>query len=204
MFNGTIFIVTDTPEVVPDTKYITSTGVEMKNTPEMKMRRLPTDQDIRVVTPAEAQSIFNTNVASRIPGTSFLSSDHPQFVNHYYHFCAEHLFGFWRTYTSLDPFIRDDGQTNLPPPRRFIFRHVKDTEWRDYAEMNQWVLRGAFPAIDMEFEQDWEEKARMRVPFVYDRVVLGDRAASYEGETYLVEWRMTASAFNMPGSIYWW
>ena len=205
IFKGTIYIVTNTPEDVPELKYITSSGSEIWNGEEWVRKRLPSSSDIQVITPSQAQVLFGRiNAASRVPGATFLATEAPQFIKHYYHFCAELLFGFWRTYTLLDPFISEDGRTNLPPPRRFVFRHVGVGNWTDYAEMNQWVLRGAFPMIGMEFMEDWNERAEMDVPFVYDRVVLGDRSASYESEAYLEHWRYTASAFDHRGGIHWW
>ena len=104
----------------------------------------------------------------------------------------------------MDPFITPDGQTTLPPPRRLIFRHVKSNNWRDYAAMNEWVLRGAFPSIGMEFSEDWHDRATMGVPFVLDRVVLGDRAASYESDAFKGTFRSASSAFELRGSPNWW
>ncbi|KAL5492147.1 hypothetical protein ACEPAI_3594 [Sanghuangporus weigelae] len=223
IYNGTIYIVTSSPESIPGLMYITSSGYDMHNGREEVLKRRPTDKDIRVVSPSEAQHLFSpppqknqkqqgssssssssTNSIPRLSGVSFLNTDSTQFIAHYYHFSAEILFGLWRTYTALDPFITPDGHTALPAPRRFLFRHVPSSRWRDYAALNQWVLRGAFPNIGMEFEEDWEDRARMGVPVVLDRVVLGDRAASYESEAYLMFWRYTASAFTLRGSVNWW
>ncbi|KAL5537168.1 hypothetical protein ACEPAF_991 [Sanghuangporus sanghuang] len=220
IYNGTIYIVTSSPESIPELMYITSSGYDMHNGREEVLKRRPTDKDIRVISPSEAQHLFSlppqqnqkqqasssssTYSIPRLTGVSFLNTDSTQFIAHYYHFSAEILFGLWRTYTALDPFITPDGHTALPAPRRFLFRHVPSSHWRDYAALNQWVLRGAFPNIGMEFEEDWADRARMGVPLVLDRVVLGDRAASYESEAYLMFWRYTASAFTLRGSVNWW
>ncbi|KAI5120259.1 hypothetical protein M0805_004595 [Coniferiporia weirii] len=204
VFDGTIYVVTPTPESIPERKLITSSGYEIFNEPEEILKRLPSDKDIRVVTPAEAQRIFNTHAATRIDGASFLVTDPMQFITHYYHFSAELLFGLWRAYTALDPFITSDGRTALPPPRRMLFRHVDSAHWRDYAAMNQWVLRGAFPGIGLEFSEDWADRAAMRVPFVFDRVVLADRSASYEGDPYKATLRSASNAFDLRGSPNWW
>ncbi|KAL5512942.1 hypothetical protein ACEPAH_3340 [Sanghuangporus vaninii] len=219
IYNGTIYIVTSSPESIPELMYITSSGYDMHNGQEEVLKRRPTDKDIRVVSPSEAQHLFSlppqqnqkqqgssssTYSIPRLTGVSFLNTDSTQFIAHYYHFSAEILFGLWRTYTALDPFITPDGHTTLPAPRRFLFRHVPSSRWRDYAALNQWILRGAFPNIGMEFEEDWADRARMGVPLVLDRVVLGDRAASYESEAYLMFWRYTASAFALRGSVNWW
>ena len=125
-------------------------------------------------------------------------------ITHYYHWSAELFFGFWRTYFSLDPTIPPSGETTLPAPRRMIFPHLDAANWRDYAAMNQWVLRTAFPSISMEFMNDWKERAALGRAFVFDRVVLGDRAAAMNGEMYLRTQRTAANAFSLPGSVNWW
>ena len=85
----------------------------------------------------------------------------PYSITHYYHWSAELFFGFWRTYSSLDPTIPPSGETSLPAPRRMIFPHLDSNNWRDYAKMNQWVVRAAFPSLSMEFMNDWKERAAL-------------------------------------------
>jgi hypothetical protein len=125
-------------------------------------------------------------------------------ITHYYHWSAELFFGFWRTYSSLDPFIPPSGKTALPTPRRMLFTHIDADHWRDYASMNQWVLRTAFPSISMEFSDDWKDRATMGVPFVFDRVLFADRAAAMYGENFLRTQRTASEAFTLPGSPNWW
>lgn len=85
-----------------------------------------------------------------------------------------------------------------------IFPHLDAANWRDYASMNQWVLRTAFPSISMEFMNDWKERASLGHVFVLDRVVLADRAAAMNGEMFLRTQRTAANAFSLPGSVNWW
>ena len=125
-------------------------------------------------------------------------------ITHYYHWSAQLFFGFWRTYSSLDPTISPSGETDLPAPRRLIFPHIDAANWRDYAAMNQWVLRSAFPSISTEFMNDWNERAEMGHVYVFDRVVLADRAAAMHGENFLRTQRTAANAFALPGSVNWW
>jgi len=70
--------------------------------------------------------------------------------------------------------------------------------------MNQWVLRTAFPSISMEFSDDWKDRAAMDVPFVFDRVVFADRAATMNGANFLRTQRTASEAFTLPGSPNWW
>ena len=85
-----------------------------------------------------------------------------------------------------------------------MFANLDAANWRDYAEMNQWIVRASFPSLSMEFMNDWKERAALGRAFVFDRVVLGDRAAAMNGEMYLRTQRTAANAFSLPGSVNWW
>ena len=85
-----------------------------------------------------------------------------------------------------------------------LFTHLDADHWRDYASMNPWVLRTAFPSISMEFSDDWKDRAAMGVPFVFDRVVFADRAATMYGANFLRTQRTASEPFTLPGSPHWW
>ncbi|KAG8960184.1 hypothetical protein FRC03_006977, partial [Tulasnella sp. 419] len=203
MMNGVVYIVSDKPEDVPAIRLMTSSGYPVFNPPEEVAKREPTSQDMRVISSEEASALFGTS-ATRVDGVSFLANDPPQFVNHYYHFSAELLFGLWRTYSSLDTLITPSGQTTLPPPRRIIFPHTSSLQWRDYSKMNQWVFKSAFPLTGMEFQEDWHDRSETHGVYIFDRVVFADRAASMRGGSYLPSERYASEAFNLPGSAHWW
>jgi len=82
--------------------------------------------------------------------------------------------------------------------------HTPYDKFRDYAGMTQWVTRGIFPALSMEFEQDWKDRGLMRRPFLLERVVLGDRAASTRTPMFTLTQRNNAELFKLPGSPHWW
>ena len=67
VLNGTVYIVTDQPDIVPDRKFITSTGVDIGNSREEVQARLPTDRDMRIISPEEAKKLFGTG-ANRVEG----------------------------------------------------------------------------------------------------------------------------------------
>ncbi|KAI0777523.1 hypothetical protein BD413DRAFT_467266 [Trametes elegans] len=203
ILNGTTYIVTDSPETVPDRRFMISTAAFIENGPEAEARRIPGDKEMRIISTEEAQHLFGTE-AERLDGVTWLANDPKQFITHYYHWSAELFFGFWRTYSSLDPTIPPSGETALPAPRRLVFPHIDAANWRDYAAMNQWVLRTSFPSIATEFMNDWTERAELGRAFVLDRVVLADRAAAMNGEMYLRTQRTAANAFSLPGSVNWW
>ena len=115
------------------------------------------------------------------------------------------MLGLWRTYSSLDPNITPSGQTVLPPPRRLVFPHVESKKWRDYASMNQYLIRGVFPSLVMEFEQDWNAWASLpHITLLYDRVIFADRAAAMRGNMEKQTQRIAAEAMELVASPHWW
>lgn len=145
-------------------------------------------------------SSFQVLFASR-----YLNTIHLVFsITHYYHWSAELWFGFWRTYTSLDHGISADGNTTLPPARRVVFNHLDNSRWRDYASMNEWVLRSSFPSAVMEFSRDWEDRTEMGRPFVFERVVVADRSAAMLGYNYARYQRTAGPPNALPGNMNWW
>jgi hypothetical protein len=203
MLNGTLYIVTDEPSKIPDRSVMTSIGVPIEPGAVEQAKRVPTDKELQIISPRQAKVFFGPD-AELIDGVSWLANDAHQFVTHYYHWSAELFFGLWRTYSSLDPSINSTGNTILPPPRRMIFSHLPEDRWRDYASMNQWVLRSSFPSIALEFSGDWAERAEMGRLFVFDRVVLADRAAAMFGFNFQRTQRTASEPFALPGSVNWW
>ena len=88
--------------------------------------------------------------------------------------------------------------------RRLMFNHLDAFHWRDYAFMNQWVVRSSFPAITMEFIDDWRDRAEMGRPFVFDRVVVADRSAAMLSYNYARYQRTAGAPMALPGSVNWW
>ncbi|KAG6832018.1 hypothetical protein H0H92_006054 [Tricholoma furcatifolium] len=203
IFKGIVYIVTDQPEKVPNVSDIYSKGYFIENGKEAILSRLPTDEDIRVISTKEAKKLFGTG-AHLLDGVNYFINDPYQFVTHYYHWSAELWFGLWHTYASLDPTMPDNGTTSLPPIRRMMFNHLDAYHWRDYASMNEWVIRSAFPSVVMEFKDDWRDRAEMERPFVFDRVVLADRSASMRSHNFARFGRSASASFGIPGSAHWW
>ena len=84
-------------------------------------------------------------------------------------------------YSSLDPSITEDGNTTLPAPCRMLFTHLDSNHWRDYAKMNQLVVRTCVPSILMEFKHDWAERREIGRPLIFDRVIIADRSSAMIG-----------------------
>ncbi|KAJ7505581.1 hypothetical protein B0H11DRAFT_2154339 [Mycena galericulata] len=203
ILRGVVYVVSDNPDKVPDTSNMYSKGMEIFPGKEHEDSRLPGDEDIRIISTVEAKDLFGTG-ASIIDGVTYFVNDHPQFIRHYYHWSAELYFGFWRTYSSLDPSITPEGKTTLPQPRHMFFNRLDAFRWRDPTDMNQLVLRSSFPDVTMEFRDDWDDRVKMNVPFVFERVVLADRSAAMRAYNYQRYQRTAAVPFGLPGSVNWW
>ncbi|KAG8884674.1 hypothetical protein FRB98_002274 [Tulasnella sp. 332] len=185
LLNGTLYIVNPASQTaLPETRMMISSGAKLQS-PDPE--REPTDQNMQVITMETAKNLFGES-ATRIDGNSFICYDPIELFNHYYHFAAEIFFTIWRTYSSLDPHITEQGTTSLPPPKRFLAPHIPANGWRDYAKMNQYVLRGAFPSMVFEFDSTWQDRAKTGRPFVFDRIVLQDRAAASRGWDDTDQW----------------
>ena len=64
MSNGTVFIVTSRPNSIPDILMITSTGLPAENTPENIAARIPTSDDMAIITPEEARDMWGGDAGS--------------------------------------------------------------------------------------------------------------------------------------------
>ena len=69
VLNGTVYIVTNEPNLIPDRKFITSTGINIANEREQVLARLPTDKEMRIISPSEALKLFGSG-ANRVQGVT--------------------------------------------------------------------------------------------------------------------------------------
>ena len=69
LLNGTLYVVSDEPEKVPERLYMISTGIFITNDPEDVARRAPTDKEMRIISTVEARQMFGTE-AERLDGVS--------------------------------------------------------------------------------------------------------------------------------------
>lgn len=67
--NGTFYIVTDNPEEVPDMKLVISSGIPLTSGPADDLKRLPTEKDMKIINPDDAQKLFGTR-AERLDGVT--------------------------------------------------------------------------------------------------------------------------------------
>ncbi|KAJ3746409.1 hypothetical protein DFH05DRAFT_1485120 [Lentinula detonsa] len=238
MHNGTYYVVTSNPPIdPPQTKYdpaqssflnlpppkaILSKGYDvygarggMGNEP----MRVPDEQDLRYVSTAEFRNLFGIDLTAKeeveewrvhtVPGLTFILNDSPQFITHYYHFCAELWFGVWRTYASLG------GGHKLPPPTRVLFPNLDSAHWRDYANMNQLFMRSLLPSTQMLFSHDWYDWVSLSIvhqptsesrshggnmkgkPILFPRVLIADRSAAMPAYNYQRFQRTAAVPFGL-------
>jgi len=200
MSNGTLYIISSQPaSSFPDIQYITSTGLAALNTPENIAARMPTADDMDIITPTQARYRWGGNPDRAEPnrvwsieGNTFLVNEPSQFLDHYYHFCAEFLFGAWSFWMGAFNAIVDSsnsGVSTVPPVHRMIFANADATGWRDRPGFNSYFLRAAFPALTVEVQSDWEDRIRATSSasaparaWHLDTVLFTDRSAAFRGE----------------------
>ncbi|PCH43589.1 hypothetical protein WOLCODRAFT_138454 [Wolfiporia cocos MD-104 SS10] len=200
MSNGTLYIVSSEPSFAfPDIRYITSTGLAAENTPENIASREPTRENMDFLTPAQARErwggaerTIQRNRIWSVEGNTFLINEPSQFLDHYYHLCAELMLGAWSFWSGAWNAVVDPasaGRTTAPPVHRMIFAHADAYGWRDRPGFNAYFLRAAFPSLTVEVQQDWEDRIRATASasapqraWHFDTVMLTDRSAAFRGE----------------------
>lgn len=84
VMNGTVFVVADAPETIPSPETLTSTGIEIKNEPELVAARFPTDREMRIISPGDAIELFGSSATLvdgiTVSGNSFVSQ-----IQHFTH-----------------------------------------------------------------------------------------------------------------------
>jgi hypothetical protein len=60
VLNGTMYIVSDDPQSIPERKFIYSTGLRIESGEEEIRKRLPTNKDMSIVSTEEAKKLFDT------------------------------------------------------------------------------------------------------------------------------------------------
>ncbi|CAG7854244.1 SubName: Full=Uncharacterized protein {ECO:0000313/EMBL:CCA67516.1} [Serendipita indica DSM 11827] len=179
IYGNTIYIVTSQPEILPPLRFIFSNGLPL----EMQEDNEPDQRTVAVVSPHEADILFGGS-AGLLDGVSFLQTDAPQFLHHMYHMVVEiFALGHWRTLSSTE-LDSTFGGSDRPGPRRLVFAHCSREGWRDRAGMNEWVLQAAFGGMSIEFQDTWDFRMNIGKPFVFELVVLGDRAASHREHSW--------------------
>lgn len=130
-----------------------------------------------------------------------LYNEPSQFLNHYYHFVAELLFGTWAflcgvlSRTTLpqsvslnQPSFNPQHSGPQPAISRAIFIHADAEGWRDSPGFNAHVLRAVFPSVDVEVEKDWSDRiaatsnTENRRAWHFPLALLADRSASHRGD----------------------
>ncbi|KAI6021485.1 hypothetical protein BKA83DRAFT_4282540 [Pisolithus microcarpus] len=169
MFNGTLLIVSSSPSSFPEIRYMTSTGLAADVTPDNIAAREPTKWNMDFL-----------KIIS-VEGNTLLFNDPPQFLAHYYHFCAELLLGTWSFWTGA-------AHPKPPPPiHRAIFPHSSAAGWRDHPGFNSYFLRAAFPSLTVEVDIDWQDRVVATAESDVDQawhfpyLLLADRSAAFRG-----------------------
>lgn len=200
MSNGTLYVITSEPHSFPAIRMMTSTGLAAENTPENIAAREPTARDMDFLTPTEARKRWGgdptkseRNRVWTVGGNTVLVNEPAQFLDHYYHFCAELMMGAWPTWLGTFNVHVDPSAPSVeaaPHIDRFIFAHAEAQGWRDRPGFNAYFIRASFPSLALEVESDWKDRiaatASSGAPeraWHFDTLMLTDRSAAFRGES---------------------
>ncbi|KZT61478.1 hypothetical protein CALCODRAFT_447436 [Calocera cornea HHB12733] len=191
VYRGVIYIVTDNAISLPELKHITSNGAAL-NTDYTN----PSEKDIRVVSLRDAETLFGGPAASW-EGTSWIITEHPEFIAHYYHYTAEILLSLQRTTSALNG--------TLPTLARLLFPHSTPAAFRDSPGMNAYVSLAAFPHSQLLFSDTWRDLNATKRAYKLERAVLFDRAAAMRGPEHGRTWKPISEAMSLPTLVEdWW
>jgi len=210
MSNGTFYVVTDKPRSeFPHLFYILSVPIPALNTPENIQARLPTDQEMDFIGTREALRRWGPlrpgerNRIFPIEGNTWFFNDPMQFLDHYYHFVAELLFGTWAFWTGSFN-ARIDTKTwtsNSPPVHRAIFANNPPQGIRDKPGFNAYFFRSVFSSVTVETEFDWADRVFTTIDgdraYHFDIVLIADRSAAFKGKLCgITNQRIAAEAYE--------
>ncbi|KAH7910270.1 hypothetical protein BJ138DRAFT_130585 [Hygrophoropsis aurantiaca] len=200
MANGTIFLVSDKPSSLPSLGSIASSAVNSNDPPR--------EEDWQILSTKDAKTKLGS-YGGLIHGVSLLSTDTTP--SNYT------LFSLWRVYSSLDPSITSEGQTSLPPPRRIFFPNIPTftgvrpdlngpiiLRHRSPSGFHPLLPKAAFPTLGLMYQEDWEDYARMQLPFVLKRVVVADKGAAARAQGGASFMAKSFSGAEMTTSQHWW
>ncbi|XP_006463383.1 hypothetical protein AGABI2DRAFT_208124 [Agaricus bisporus var. bisporus H97] len=169
IYNGNVYLVTDDSNNFPAVSAIvSSTG--------------PGFGEWNLLTTKQAVDLFG-EFGGVIRGVSWMAADNTPHNST--------LLSLWRTYSSLDPAIDSEGRTRLAPPHRLILPHhtfftdpdpeiLDDVRRRRRVDtgFHPYLLKTAFPQLTVMYFEDFDDYAKMKVPFVFERLVIADRKAA--------------------------
>ncbi|KAL7409809.1 hypothetical protein BDY24DRAFT_418522 [Mrakia frigida] len=188
-------------------RQITSTGLPSGD--DQKLRDA-TAREIRVLKWEERSLLeLDERKVLRVEGTTFILNDSGElFLDHYYHMWAELLLGAWKSLTLASDQKEDHfGNTNVEDPRRIMFPHAEEKNWRDWPGLNGYLTKAVFPSTSFEHRLDWEERKATGQTYVFDKAVLVDRTAGSQGDKCggptKHYFKMNGNIFDTPGNPNW-
>ena len=126
-----------------------------------------------------------------VSGNTAIINEPSQFLDHYYHFVAEWLFGAWAFWQgTFNAVVKPESAavSDAPPLHRLIFANADAFGWRDRPGFNSYVLRSAFPSLNVEVQEDWDDRIiatsnaqHPRRAWHFDTALFTDRSAAFKG-----------------------
>ncbi|KAG8835733.1 hypothetical protein FRC17_001524 [Serendipita sp. 399] len=178
VFNHTFYVVTSTPELVPLSGRVISNGADLQ------YGKLPTERDIAVISPEEADDMFG-GTGNTIGGISFLQTDRPRLLSH----------SRWHNFLV--------GGESRELPTRYIFPRITQAQWERVQREGNWILKAALGPVAMRFKDDWDAQMTGSDVLVLKHAILADitaRRSDHDDQSY----RTHGAAFPLSTHPGWW
>ncbi|KAF8067951.1 hypothetical protein FPV67DRAFT_1669816 [Lyophyllum atratum] len=194
---GTFYIVTSDVSTFPSRNNMIARPLDMGAGHDLE----PTDKELRFITPAEAKELLG-GMALVVEGFSLILYDTEQFMNHFYHWWGEIIFGAWRVYSALPGYLKE--KTVPPFPSRVLLPHVYGNEWRDIPGINARLMRATFPSTSIEKFDYWDDLAVLDKTVVFERAMIISREAARSHHLYGSWYKMISSTMSVNVSSTFW
>ncbi|KAH7098563.1 hypothetical protein BKA62DRAFT_642092 [Auriculariales sp. MPI-PUGE-AT-0066] len=187
--NGTFFLVSDEPTTLPAVGKLTS-RILPEGSP-LNFLVPPTEDDIKVISAADAAARWHTVTA--LDGTTIIITDSHNFLGHFFHWCAEELFGIWLMLVGHFAPGLSDPNAILPRnfAQRMILTRIDNAFWMGSHHFNPFYVFTAFPAISVEDRDQWAQRTFItrdgKSAYRFEQVLLTDRAASIRSRPPVTE-----------------
>ncbi|KAJ6576434.1 hypothetical protein DFH09DRAFT_1451610 [Mycena vulgaris] len=178
---------------------------------------MPTAHEMAFITPEEARSKWGADSSSggrhrvrTVEGTTLLFNDPPQFLNHYFHFVAELMFGSWAFFYGafFDGLVKPPSDISTEPSFNLPFISTSTPK----------IDRVIFIHSDVEVSTDWDDRvnatsnAEIGRAWHFPLVLLADRSAAfrsticgqYTQRTAAAAWTMMAKQGKIDLIGNWW
>ncbi|KAG8694563.1 hypothetical protein FRC11_002119, partial [Ceratobasidium sp. 423] len=230
MSNGTMYIITDDPSKWPKRRMMIDTGITALNTPENIATREPTEYELDWISPKDTEARWGKRVWAVPDFTILYWDPLQFINHYYHFAAELLMGTWRMLVSYDPHVNARGEYTKIPTPALAIFPHVEPKVWRDAPCFNQFFLHAVWPGIGSYtglmfvfnplkrlnrngIYDAWEDRVKLTrssdpadpnnkspYAFLYEKVLLADRSASFRGAHCSVNARTVSEAVETTRS----